>query len=271
MSQHAQALEALKIARKYIDNDAALRDVDEAIAALSSPSSTVMDEKGEREALEALIAECEKANKRAVDEIGMGLLDLNVISRARSALESPSLPRGEREAFEVWCPAIKLSTTRHGPKSDRAGEYFYASTVDAWAAWQARASLSPRPDDDSLWDQTLQERDDYHEWADRLAERISTITGVDIGEHSSANNPWQNAVNAADEFNYGPPQEAALTAPAPSAAEPVALTDDPLEAWKQGRAVQYFQLLGYDSEWTDYTLTTPPEPQPGRLQWRVKP
>ncbi len=48
--------------------------------------------------------------------------------------------------------------------------------------------------------ETIDQRDRYHEVADELATRIATITGVDIGEHSSANCPWQNAIEAAEEY-----------------------------------------------------------------------
>lgn len=43
-----------------------------------------------------------------------------------------------------------------------------------------------------------------------------------------------------------------------------------IEAWQAGRPVQYFQLLGHDSEWTDYTQNVPPTLSP-MLEWRVKP
>ncbi|MDR0257765.1 MAG: hypothetical protein LBI83_18705 [Stenotrophomonas maltophilia] len=46
----------------------------------------------------------------------------------------------------------------------------------------------------------IDQRDRYHEVADELAARIAAITGVDIGEHSSANCPWQNAIEAAEEY-----------------------------------------------------------------------
>ncbi len=39
-------------------------------------------------ALEALIKECEAANQAAVSAIGLGLIDLNAIERAKAALES---------------------------------------------------------------------------------------------------------------------------------------------------------------------------------------
>ncbi|MEN5291268.1 hypothetical protein [Stenotrophomonas lactitubi] len=48
--------------------------------------------------------------------------------------------------------------------------------------------------------EAIKQRDRYHEVADELAARIAAITGVDIGEHSSANCPWQNAIDAAEEY-----------------------------------------------------------------------
>ncbi|PJL60654.1 hypothetical protein [Stenotrophomonas maltophilia] len=48
--------------------------------------------------------------------------------------------------------------------------------------------------------ETIDQRDRCEEVADELAARIAAITGVDIGEHSSANCPWQNAIEAAEEY-----------------------------------------------------------------------
>ena len=48
--------------------------------------------------------------------------------------------------------------------------------------------------------EAIDQRDRYHEVADDLAGHIAAITGVDIGEHSSANCPWQNAIEAAEEY-----------------------------------------------------------------------
>jgi hypothetical protein len=68
------------------------------------------------------------------------------------------------------------------------------------AAAPKQASSEPRPSDDELWDATLRDRDTYHEWADKLAEQIAAITTTDIGEHSNMNCPWQNALDACDEY-----------------------------------------------------------------------
>lgn len=39
------------------------------------------------EALKSLIQDCETANARWVDQVGIGAIDINVLSRARTALE----------------------------------------------------------------------------------------------------------------------------------------------------------------------------------------
>lgn len=45
--------------------------------------------------------------------------------------------------------------------------------------------------------------------------------------------------------------------------------DEILAAWHA--EIQYFQTLGYDSEWTDYNSKYPPTEQASRLAWRIKP
>jgi hypothetical protein len=44
------------------------------------------------------------------------------------------------------------------------------------------------------------ERDSAKRAADELAGLIAAITGVDIGEHSNLNNPWERAAEAADAY-----------------------------------------------------------------------
>jgi hypothetical protein len=65
----------------------------------------------------------------------------------------------------------------------------------AVAMLSADVSEVSAPSDAQL-DQALCERDTYHEWADKLSEKIAHLTGADVGEHSSANNPWREALNA---------------------------------------------------------------------------
>lgn len=54
---------------------------------------------------------------------------------------------------------------------------------------------------DQAWRDTeigalIADRDRCEDWADRLADVIASYTGADIGEHTSANNPWANAIEA---------------------------------------------------------------------------
>lgn len=82
-----------------------------------------------------------------------------------------------------------------------ASHEFDANDMQAqWNAGFSVGSAAPRPTDDEMWDQALRERDSYHDMADQLAAQIAAITGEEIGEHSSANDPWRNAMLAADEF-----------------------------------------------------------------------
>lgn len=45
-------------------------------------------------------------------------------------------------------------------------------------------------------DQAMTKRDEYHDWADKLAGAIAEYFRVDIGEHSSVNCPWSEALDA---------------------------------------------------------------------------
>lgn len=73
-------------------------------------------------------------------------------------------------------------------------------TVPLYAAPTAQADQEYLESLDRALGGVIDQRDRYHEVADELAAHIASITGVDIGEHSSANCPWQNAIEAAEEF-----------------------------------------------------------------------
>ena len=81
------------------------------------------------------------------------------------------------------------------------GEVTDAMVDKAWNRFEAalHADDGDTPEDRVL-SETIDQRDRYHELADDLAGHLARITGVDIGEHSSANCPWQNAIEAADEY-----------------------------------------------------------------------
>ena len=88
----------------------------------------------------------------------------------------------------------------------------YLATTQPPQAQQVAEAVPNRPSDDKLWDQTLRERDRYHDVADRLAGAIAEYFGADIGEHSSANCPWDEAERVIEEA--APYQPTAQAAPA---------------------------------------------------------
>jgi hypothetical protein len=72
------------------------------------------------------------------------------------------------------------------------GEAVKVATPASRAASVSRTALADR-----AIVETLTERDDAEEWADRLAHAISLAAGIDIGEHSNLNDPWEQALAAA--------------------------------------------------------------------------
>lgn len=62
----------------------------------------------------------------------------------------------------------------------------------------ARGENPFQPDECRDCPSFIRERDEAQEWADELARLISEITGVDIGEHSNLNSPWERAAEAAE-------------------------------------------------------------------------
>ncbi|MBD3825635.1 hypothetical protein [Stenotrophomonas sp.] len=70
----------------------------------------------------------------------------------------------------------------------------------ARAALAARQPVGAAEQLDRALGETIDQRDRYHEVADDLAGHIERITGVEIGEHSSDNCPWQNAIDAAESY-----------------------------------------------------------------------
>lgn len=95
----------------------------------------------------------------------------------------------------VMSIAFELARIRekHGAQSD-----VYLSEVRALRAEAERLAAQAARDDAALY-QTIGERDNYHKWADKLADGIATHLGIDIGEHTAgagANNPWANALEA---------------------------------------------------------------------------
>ncbi len=142
-------------------------------------------------------AECDALIQR------LGIRDIEHADRRRrliragaawqAARAAPAQPVGD-PIGHVSAPSGNLSykhlVRSREPRDNEVGMLLYAAHPSAPAQPVAR------PSDDELWDKTLKERDDLHEMADALADAISKHFGVEIGEHSSANSPWQNALDA---------------------------------------------------------------------------
>lgn len=69
-----------------------------------------------------------------------------------------------------------------------------AIVMEESAAWNRDLTRVAAEGERDL-EKAIEERDQLHEWADRLAYAIAPQSV--IGEHSSANNPWQNAIDVA--------------------------------------------------------------------------
>jgi ribA/ribD-fused uncharacterized protein len=78
------------------------------------------------------------------------------------------------------------------------------SSDEAWNVVRARLTGASQPPastaDCKECLQLLDERDRNEAYADQLAELIASITETAIGEHTSGNNPWDEAIGAAEEF-----------------------------------------------------------------------
>ena len=73
----------------------------------------------------------------------------------------------------------------------------YDEKNNKFSIWLAAKRDAAEQKDKQL-DQVISERDQYHEAADKLAHAIAEHLDIDIGEHSSAKNPWHNALEALD-------------------------------------------------------------------------
>lgn len=88
--------------------------------------------------------------------------------------------------------------------------------VEGAGKWKAVPVFLWRPTDDHLWNETIRDRDTYHDWADKLAYAIGKRFDVGVGEHSNQNLPWAEALNVIEDED---PTPASSTAVAKDAAE----------------------------------------------------
>ena len=95
---------------------------------------------------------------------------------------------------------------------DRARDEIYAKWIDSEAKMQSEIErLRGRlAEEDRAADQLISERDHAEGMADKLAAALATMLDVDIGEHSSANCPWTEALEAFEERAPVQPSDALM-------------------------------------------------------------
>ncbi|EKS9800288.1 MULTISPECIES: hypothetical protein [Burkholderia] len=177
--------------------DAAAEDkyvIERLSTVLAGVAAALLGEEADRPAAETLQKLPEEAAKLRLE------LDLY---RAQAA-DAAAAPADERASFEAWW----YEREAFGLRAERLD----TPEAAARAAWNERAAASQpaaaaRPSDDELWDQTLRERDEYQETADKLAAAIAKHFGVGIGEHSNLNCPWDEALEVIE--NAAPPAQVA--------------------------------------------------------------
>lgn len=112
-------------------------------------------------------------------------------------------------SYRVTIPPAKLGWVlcRHGDEI-RPLNRFESNFVDSAVA---AATLQH----EAAETQALTERDTAEEQRDQLVSKLAGYLGLDFGEHSSANDPWQNAMDALDEKPPATPQLAVWFGPMP--------------------------------------------------------
>lgn len=127
----------------------------------------------------------------------------NELQRLRSAPE----PRGELVAGAADMLALFIEQLMNGPPNGR-----HMSLRDYLTQWrlvqgaldeynEVRKGGAPKAvaaTECRSCDQLITERDNAEEQADKLADCIAGLLGIEIGEHSNMNDPWQNAIDGAE-------------------------------------------------------------------------
>lgn len=118
-------------------------------------------------------------------------------------INAPILPKNTRPAAPVeGLERYDISMFGNGAVEMGGGEYVrYDQAVAIIAAKDV--ALTKEEADHT---RSLEERDRYHDIADKLAQAIADRYQADIGEHSNINDPWKNALDLIEADN------AALTA-----------------------------------------------------------
>ena len=118
-------------------------------------------------------------------------LDFKAVMREARAALAQTTPTAQEPVRHTIQELLDLydAHDRDWRRIARAVEARYINLMPPQPAAQESALL-----------EVIDQRDAAEDIADQLAAQIAAITDVDIGEHSSGNCPWKNAMLAADEF-----------------------------------------------------------------------
>lgn len=100
--------------------------------------------------------------------------------------------------FEAECPDLFKQGVWTGPATALKRDLMRAAYTQGKKA--GRQSLADTEQLERALGETIDQRDRYHDIADDLASYIARITRVEIGEHSTDNCPWENAMRAAGQY-----------------------------------------------------------------------
>lgn len=167
----------------------------EHIAGLDPQTATALAD--EIDAARAEIADAHRLRQtnasQAAEIARLTAANQRLLNRLHAA--TPDLVTAQQRADQAEDRATDLANRLHRAEQEIAS---HGKAVTAWANQVDELKKQLAAEERQHGD-TVDDRDQYQTMADQLAEAIARMTGVDIGEHSSMNNPWENALQAATE------------------------------------------------------------------------
>ncbi len=120
--------------------------------------------------------------------------ELRDMAAALAATATVAMSEHEAGRIMQSTHALCPSDLSHPEKMRWMAKRFIEKSGAATVAKDGGETKRERDLDASL-DRTMADRDQYHEWADKLAGAIAEHFGADIGEHSNLNCPWSEALD----------------------------------------------------------------------------